>query len=57
MTRQWLLCDFHTPADLFSWNTLLLHQKESEPAKEAIHKNQKISLYLFREEGIPPQPR
>ena len=40
--------DFHEPKHLRSWKTLLRCEKNVESVKEAIRKNDRVSLFLYR---------
>jgi predicted metal-dependent phosphoesterase TrpH len=44
--------DFHKPKHICSWKTLLQCEKEPEAIKECIRKNERVSLTLYREDGM-----
>ncbi len=44
--------DFHKPKHIVSWKTLLQCEKDPEAIKECIRKNDKVSLTLYRGDGM-----
>lgn len=46
--------DFHEPRHLLSWKTLLRCEKNFESVKEAIRKNDQVSLFLYRGGKLRP---
>jgi len=44
--------DFHERRHLYSWKTLLKCEKNTEAVKQAIRRNEGVSIYLFREDKV-----
>lgn len=48
--QNWLLADFHEKRHVYSWKTMLSCEKNAEAVKAAIRDNDRVSIYLFRED-------
>ena len=44
--------DFHEPRHVYSWKSLIKSEKNTDSIKEAIRRNKKIALYLFRKNPV-----
>ena len=47
--------DYHEPWHLYSWKTLIHAEKNTEAVKQAIRKNQNVSIHLFRKGSYSSQ--
>jgi hypothetical protein len=44
--------DFHETGHLYSWETLIGCDKNVDAVKHALHKNDAVSIYLFRKSKV-----